>query len=241
MVMRRRRWRKRGYRFNGLRLNFKKWKRIIIFGIILWCIIQFFSFMYRNVYSVVMDYAATQTVNIATLVIHEGIARSNLATYSVEDFILFNEIGNSHSINTPLINHLRVNITQEIEEILLLVESGNLGVLGLDHIQEGPLRDGVLIEVPWAAAFNLTLFHEIGPRTPVRASIIGNAISDIEMERTPFGINNVLLEMMLNVEVNLHVAMPFRSENKTVNVSIPLVTTTIQGDIPEIFLGGGLR
>ena len=239
--MRGRRWRRRRYRYKRIKINHKKWKRLAILFSILWCVFQILAFMYRNVYNVVMDYATTQTVNIATMAIHEGIARSNLDAYNVEDFVLFSENGNSHTINTPLINRLRVNITQEIEGILLQIETGNLSQLGLSNVQETPLRNGVLLEVPWAAAFNLTLFHEIGPRTPVRATVIGNTRSDIEVERTPFGINNVLLEMMLHVELNLHVAMPFRSEETTVEVSIPLVTTTIQGDIPDVFLGSGLR
>jgi len=193
--------------------------------------------MYRNVYAVVMDYASIQTINIATLVIKEGIDRSHLDTYEGEDFLIASENSNS-TLNTPLINRLQVAVTQEIEEVLLLIETGDLHALGIQSIQDGSFRDGVLIEVPWAAAFNLSLFQQIGPKVPVRATVIGNAVSDIETNITPFGINNALLEVILNVEVSIHVILPFRSQEEKVDVTIPLVTTTIEGDIPHLYFSG---
>lgn len=237
--MKLRRWIRQRYRLKRNKINFKKWRRIVILSLIVWGIFQFLGFMYLNVYTVVMDYAATQTVNIATLVIKEGINRSQIDSYSGEDFIMYPENSSQNSVvNTPLINQLRVSITQEIEEVLLLVESGDLSQLGLDNIQEGPFREGVLLEVPWAAALNLSLFHQWGPKVPVRATVIGNVVSDIETEVTPFGINNALLEVIINVEVKVHVALPFRSQEERVEVAIPLVTTTIEGDIPHLYFDG---
>lgn len=237
--MRRRRWIRRRYRLKKVKFNLKKWKRLTMLSIVIWGIYQSLAFMYGNVYAVVMDYAATQTVNIATLVIKEGINRSELAAYSGEDFVIFAEHSNQNSVvNTPLINQLRVSITQEIEEALLLVETGDLSQLGLENLQDGPFREGVLLKVPWAAALNLTLFHQIGPKVPVRATIIGNAVSDIDTQVTPFGINNALLEVTINVEVNVHVSLPFRSQEERVEVAIPLVATTIEGDIPHLYFGG---
>lgn len=233
--VRRLRRRKRRYVFKKKRINFRKWKRVAFICLVFWGIFSLLAFMYRNVYSVVMDYAATQTINIATLVIKEGIARSDLSTYDVEDLVAFTD---NSIINTPLLNHLLVSTTQQVEEVLLLVEAGDLSALGLEHLEAGPFRDGVLFEAPWSAAFNLTLFHDIGPRFPVRARMVGNAVSDIETHIIPYGINNALLEIVLNIQINMHVILPFQSEEVTVSVTSPLVIKMIEGEVPHFFFSG---
>lgn len=234
--MRRRRRRKRIY------IDLKKWRRIGILILIGWGICFSLRFMYQNLYPVVMSYAKAQTVNIATLIIKEGIAQSDLVNFKIDDVIKFQEtdegLVSSIVVNTPILNRLLVSTTQQIEEKLLLVESGDLTELGLDAIYGGPYADGVLINVPWAAAFNLSLFHNIGPSFPVTVKINGSAVSDIVTEVKPYGINNALLEILLKVDVKLEVLLPFKSDEVTVSVSSPLVLKMITGQTPQYYYIG---
>lgn len=235
--MKKRRRRKKSYY-----INFKKWKRILVAGLVFWMIGVSLKFMYQSILPVVMGYAKTQTINIATLVIKEGIANSELISFKIDDVIKFQEKDDgtvsSIVVNTPVLNRLLVSTTQQIEEKLLLVETGDLTELGLDAIYGGPYEDGVLLNVPLAAAFNLSLFHDISPTFPVSAKINGNAVTDIVTEVKPYGINNALLEIILKVTVKMYVAMPFRSEEITVTVSSPLVLKMITGEIPQYYYIG---
>lgn len=235
--MKKRRKRKKRSQFNP-----KKWKRIVILGMTIWGIGLGFKFMYQSVFPIVMGYAKTQTINIATLVIKEGIGRSELMSFKMDDVIKFQERDDgtvsSILVNTPVLNRLLVSATQQVEEKLLLVETGDLTELGLDAIYGGPYEDGVLINVPLAAAFNLSLFHDIGPKFPVTVKINGSAITDIVTEVKTYGINNALLEILLKVTVNMYVGLPFKSEEVTVTVSSPLVLKMITGDIPQYYYIG---
>ena len=235
--MKKRRRRKKSYY-----IDFKKWKRILVAGLVFWMIGVSLKFMYQSILPVVMGYAKTQTINIATLVIKEGIAKSELVSFKIDDVIKFQEKDDgtvsSIVVNTPVLNRLLVSTTQQIEEKLLLVETGDLTELGLDAIYGGPYEKGVLLNVPLAAAFNLSLFHGISPTFPVSAKINGNAVTDIVTEVKPYGINNALLEIILKVTVRMYVAMPFRSEEITVTVSSPLVLKMITGEIPQYYYIG---
>ena len=199
-------------------------------------------FMYLNVYPVIMTYAKAQTTNITTLIIKEGIAQSELVHFKIDDVIQFKEnddgLVSSIIVNTPILNRLLVSTTQEIEEKLLLVESGDLSELGLDAIYGGPYEDGVLMNIPWTTAFNLSLFHDIGPSFPVTVKLNGSAVSDIVTEVEEYGINNALLEILLKVDVKLEVLLPFKSDEVHVTVKSPLVLKMITGQTPEYYYIG---
>ena len=221
---------------------FKKWKRRVIAMVIIGGFIYTAHFVYSNIYTIVMSYASKQTVNIATLIIKEAIGSSDLVSFKVEDVIHFEENDEGYVssvyINTPELNRLLVSATHQVEEKLLLVENGDLSELGLDAIYGGPYEDGILLSVPLMAAFNLSLFHEYGPRFPVSAKIIGNAVTDIETGVQQYGINNAMLEILLKVTVRLKVTLPFQSEETTVTVSSPLVIKMITGQTPQYYYIG---
>lgn len=89
-----------------------------------------------------------------------------------------------------------------------------------------------------AAAFNLSLFHDIGPSFPVSVKLNGSTVTDIVTEVKPYGINNALLEILLKVDVKLEVLLPFKSDEVTVSVSSPLVLKMITGQTPQYYYIG---
>lgn len=222
--------------------SFKRWKRRLIGLSILCGLIYFANFMYSNLYAMVINYASKQTINIATLIIKEAIGQSELVSFNVEDMIHFEENDEGYVssvyINTPQLNRLLVSATHQVEEKLLLVESGDLSELGLDAIYGGPYEDGILLSVPLMAALNLSLFHEYGPRLPVSSKVIGNAVTDIVTDVKPYGINNALLEISLKVTVRMKVSLPFKSDETMISVKSPIVIKMITGQTPQYYYIG---
>lgn len=238
----RRRIRRRSRRKKKSNLSLNKWKRRLFALSIVLGLGYLVYFMYSNIYTIVMNYASKQTINIATLIIKEAIGQSELVNFNVEDVVHFEENDEGYVssvyINTPELNRLLVSATHQVEEKLLLVESGDLSELGLDAIYGGPYEDGVLLSVPLMAAFNLSLFHEYGPRFPVSAKLIGNAVTDIETDVKPYGINNAMLEISLKVTVRMKVTLPFKSDETMVSVSSPIVIKMITGQTPQYYYIG---
>lgn len=200
-----------------------------------WAIGGALTFMYANVQNIVLDYAKVQTANIATLSINEGVANSPLQTQDPTELIIFAEHSQGHPIiNTALLNRLQVEITREVMANLQLLEQGDLTHLGSDTA----FADGVIFEVPWTQALNLALFHGIGPKIPVRSQVIGQAVTDIQTTTTPFGINNAMIEIDLTVKTELHVILPFRSDDIQVTVNVPLAAIMMEGEVPNFFWPG---
>ncbi|MDO4926123.1 MAG: sporulation protein YunB [Turicibacter sp.] len=237
-----RRMRRRSRRKKKRNASFKRWRRRVIALSIVLGLVYLAHFMYSNLYAIVMNYASKQTINIATLIIKEAIGQSELVSFNVEDVIHFEENDKGYVssvyINTPELNRLLVSATHQVEEKLLLVESGDLSELGLDAIYGGPYEDGVLLSVPLTAALNLSLFHEYGPRFPVSAKVIGNAVTDIVTDVKPYGINNAMLEISLKVTVRMKVTLPFKSDETVVSVASPIVIKMITGQTPEYYYIG---
>ena len=221
------------------RWQLKKWGFIIVTLTLIVSIVRYTS---NQIYPFVMSYAKNQLTNIATLVIKQSIAESDIVTFDMKEAIMFdeNEKGEVSSIivNTPLINHLLVTTSQNIEEKLLYVEEGRFSELGITFLDDGPLRDGVSLEVPLLAAFKLAVSQDVGPQIPVHIDIIGNTETDIVTNVKSYGINNALLEILLDINVKMQVQLPFQSEMLSVNVHSPLIVKLITGPIPEYYYIG---
>ena len=219
-----------------------KWNILFISGIFICILINISVFLYRNTYPYVMSYAKNQLQNIATLVIKQGIAESDVVSFDITDAIMFEEnyAGEITSIviNTPLLNNLLISTTERIEDKLLLVETGDFSELGLTSVETGPLAEGIGIEVPLFSAFNLSMLHQYGPKIPVAIDVIGNAETDVVTNVKEYGINNALLEILLDIEVKMQVQLPFKSEELEVNVHSPLIVKLINGPIPEYYYIG---
>ena len=206
-------------------------KRLLILFLVCWGTWNLLSFMYRNLYGVVMNFASNQAVNIATAAISEGVLRSEMSQRTPTDFITFSEVGNNPLVNDMLINSYTAVISQEIVDIMQQIQQGNLSALGIDSFNQ----NGVIFEVPWAAAFNLTLFHDVGPKIPVRAQMMGNVDTDLSIQIEPFGINNAVLRINLIITTNIQVALPFRSQIEPIQTTIGMFSTILQGDIPHFY------
>lgn len=229
--------RRRSIRFRGRRnvkIDMRGFKRLAIIIAICWGTWNLLGFMYGNLYSVVMNFASNQAVNIATAAISEGILRSEMGAEDPRNFITPLEDG-SPLVNNMLINNYLANISREIVDIMQHVQQGDLSPLGLESFQGESDRSGVLFEIPWAAAFNLTLFHDVGPRFPVRANMMGNVQTDVEIQIESYGINQAVMIINLLVRTDLQVALPFRSQIEPVEMTLPIVTTHLRGDIPQFY------
>lgn len=224
------------------RINWIKLRIFCLMGIILCLFINLGIFTYRNIYPIVMDYAKNQSVNIATLVIQQGIAESGLVSFNMDEVLTFEETKDGYvssiAVNAPLLNQLLVSTTKKVEEKILLVESGDFSQLGLDDIQGGPLKEGISFNVPLGSAFNLSLLHDYGPKFPVTANVIGNAVTDVKTDVQPYGINNAMLKIYLSIKVSVQVQMPFKSEQIEVFVESPLAIKIISGQIPQYYYIG---
>ena len=146
--------------------------------------------------------------------------------------------------NPVIINQVLNKITSTIQMNLKYLEEGNIDKIKKVNIEISKaemrkLRNGIISEIPMGIVFNNTVLSNLGPKIPIRLHCLGDIKSNIKTHVTPYGINNALLELSINLEINAKIIMPFVSENTKLEYTIPLIMKVIQGGIPNYY-GSGL-
>ena len=212
----------------------------VILGILL-------SFIYINkkVTPVFLSVAENETKKIAALVINNSVnneVSKNLDTNKLLSIIKDND-GNVNSVdfNSALVNQFLTKITNNIEINLRYIESGNIEKFKasdfLDSYDIELLKKGIIYEIPSGVVFNNAILSNIGPKIPVKLNLIGNIISDFDIKTKNYGINNVLVEILVNLKVNLEVILPYSKRKTVVKTSIPVALKMIQGKVPSYYSG----
>ena len=88
------------------------------------------------------------------------------------------------------------------------------------------------------SGLSLYLLSNIGPKIPVKISLVGDVSTNFSTEIVEYGINNALLKVIVNISVTTKVILPITSEDLTINANIPIGMKVIQGKIPNYYLNG---
>ena len=66
------------------------------------------------------------------------------------------------------------------------------------------------------------LLYNIGPKIPVKLSLIGDVSTGFSTEVVEYGINNALLKLMIDIKVDTKIILPIISDKLTIECSIPI-------------------
>lgn len=211
-------------------------------------IIWLFSYANKKFTPLIMEYAEIQAGRIATLVINQAITKEVTEQINVEDLfiIIKDDAGETKSIDfNPLaVNKMLSMVTSNVQMYLRNLEDGNLDEIGLTNSSLSgynidKLKQGIIYEVPTGVIFGNSILYNIGPKIPVRLSLVGNIVSNIDTKITSYGINNALIEIVINISVVEQVMLPFASKKITVSTNVPVAIKLVQGQVPEYYLNGG--
>lgn len=215
---------------------------LILFILVIIGIILLFRIFNRKLKPVFLDIAISESKKIATLIINDSIGKqltSDLTFENLFDMTKDNN-GNITSIdfNSIIVNKILTMATNTAIVNLKYIEEGKSDLLDLPVLinnKNSKLNKGIIYEIPSGIAFGNTILANIGPKIPVRISLIGDAISSINTKITNYGINNALIEVFVDLKVELKVIMPLMSDNVLVTTSIPVAMKLIQGSIPNYY------
>ena len=147
-----------------------------------------------------------------------------------DDF--FNIVNNSKDeiifidYDTLKINDLLNNITSNLINNLKEVEDSAF------------LNNNTVYYIPFGAITNLISSNWIGPQIPIKVMTSGSVETKLETDIKEYGINNVILEIYINIDVNTNILLPYTSDNINVNYKVPIIKKVIDGKIPNVY--GGL-
>lgn len=220
---------------------------IIIFILVVTMTYFSLNYLNKNVVPVLMSYATSQVRKFSSLIINRAISKQIAEDLSVEDMFIItkSETGEIRTIDfDPIVVNKTLNkIVNTIQLNLKYLEEGKLELLELpDNVlidyNEEELSKGVIYEIPSGVVFNNSLLANLGPKIPVKLSLIGDIVSNVNTKVTNYGINNALIEVSIYVQVESKVILPFITDTVIVETEIPVAMKLVQGIVPDYLLGG---
>lgn len=223
-----------------LRRKHNKWNAIILIIVfVIISVVFLFKYINEKIMPVFLEYAEFQASKIATYVISKAVDEEVSQNLDLEDLFISSKDkdGNIKSIdfNPITINKISNMIKANIFEYLEDLENGNIEKIKNTALFSSRINEGIVFEIPSGAVFNNIILANIGPKVPVKLNLVGDILTDIETKVTDYGINNAVVEIIVNVEVYEQVILPFSTKRITINTDIPIAVKLIQGEIPSYF------
>ncbi len=229
----------------------KKKNKIINTIIIILIFLVLFIIIFINFYSnkskdVLMAYAESETRKLTILVINKAITKQMSDSWANDIFdVVYNDKGEIILIDFNSQNTAKIlsTMTSLIELNLRAIEEGKIDMLelpnnSLESYDMDLLEKGIITYIPFGIATGSSLLYNLGPKIPVKLSLLGDVITGFSTDVTEYGINNALIKLMIDVKVDTRIILPIISEEITINANIPIAMKVVQGKIPDYYMNG---
>ncbi len=215
-------------------------KIIVVVSAILILTYLFIKIFTEKSKNILLEYAENKSIEISTIVINESIKQA-LLEEKIND-ILEIDINDSNEIMGVNFDNMKTNkILYDMNYSMLNnikeIENGN--VLDMNNKLKKDFFDNknMVFQVPFNVINEKPALISLGPRIPFKLEVISSATNNILTNVKEYGINNSLVELLLEIEINVQIILPFASKRTTIEKKIPISTKIIQGKIPEYYGG----
>ena len=204
-----------------------------------------FQFFNKKATPILMDYAVLETKKLATIIINRAVSKQVASEISLDELVVTEKSSNgeiqSIDFNPYIVNKVLNSVTNTIQLNLKWLEEGKVDMIELpENITMGNdnLKKGVIYEIPIGSITNNSFLANLGPKIPVRLNLVGSVECSIETKVTDYGINNAIIEILVNAKVSEQVTLPFKSKVITISSDIPVAIKIIEGKVPEYYSSG---
>lgn len=218
---------------------------VLIFFLIFICTFFIFHLLNKYIAPILLDYAEIETTKLSTLIINKAVENQVSNNFKPEDMIktTTNKNGEIVSVDfdTNIVNQSLVSINNTIQINLKYLEEGKLNLIDMPDVNTSydieNSQAGIIYQIPFGVITDIPIIADIGPKIPVKTSLIGSVISNVRTELTSYGINNALLKIYIEVTVTEQVILPFISKQINISLEVPVLMKLINGSIPEVYGG----
>ena len=218
----------------------------IIISVVL-AVFFLFSYINKKVSPLLLDYAEIESNNLSRIIISKAINNELAKELTVENLFVITKSDDGEirtiDFNPVLVNQLLLKATTAVQTNLKYLEDGDidrleLGENTLINYDPNNLREGIFYKVPTGIISGNALLANLGPKIPVRFSLIGDIIANVVTNVTSYGINNALIDAKMSLKLNQKVILPIATRNISVEVTVPIALKVIQGVVPEYYFNG---
>lgn len=218
----------------------KEDKIILIIAIILiltYILIKLFT---EKSKTILLEYAKNKSIELSSIIINESIKESILDKKINEMLEIIKNENNEIigvNFNNTQTNKILYDINYSMLNSIKMIENGDSKITK-DKLKNNFLDNkNMIFQVPFNVVNEKPILIGIGPRIPFKIEILGSSTNNILTNVKEYGINNSLVELLLETEINIQIILPFTSEKTTINKKIPISSKIIQGKIPEYYGG----
>ena len=228
-----------------LKRKFKIKNSILIILLLIISLFISLKFINLKVNPILLDYANMEARKLSSIIINDAVSK-NFKSINVDDLFIItkdNEEIKSIDFNPIIVNQALTSTTTLIQTNLKYLEQGKIELLNLNtdaliDYNTDKLRQGIIYEIPSGVIFGNSFLANIGPKIPVRFSIVGDIVSYVNTNVTDYGINNALIEVNVVLDLSIQVILPFVTDKIDIETSIPVALKLIQGGVPNYYLNG---
>lgn len=212
------------------KIKFKNWKsktkkRIIIsFFASLLVTLFLVTIFVKNISSGLTEYIAKTVNKENTLILKEAFSHSQNSNIDIDNLIMV--VKNSKEEITE------VNFDMKSASELLSSITGYMN----EHISDYNYL-GYRIDVPIGILSKNPLLTNVGPKIPIKVELSDVALGNVKTVVKPFGINNALVEVYLDIILRSSILYPFEVIEENTSYSSLITSKIITGKVPDFFGG----
>lgn len=128
----------------------------------------------------------------------------------------------AYSVNNMINESIRNSIT-DLE----------LGTLENSEFYLG--ENSMYINTSLFVSSDYVILSALGPKIPIKVSFIGTVVTNLKTKITSYGLNNVLNEIYVTVEITELITTPVASETVNLEYDILIDATMINGRVPSYY------
>ena len=199
----------------------------------------------RKLNPILARYVNIEANRFANNIVNSTVNEIIIENYEKDLFVITKDSSGEIEMldyNTQKVNELLLKITNNIQSKLTKLEEGKVEDLAISNNFKlkniKSIKDGVLCEVPIGALRGNSLFSNVGPNIPIKLSFICQVQSNLEITITSYGINNIVIETNVVVEVEEQITMPTTSKKSIIKITAPLTIKIIKGVVPNYYASG---
>ncbi len=208
--------------------------------IIIILLVIFFSYGMIKLFTIksepfLNDFARNKSIQLTNIIINKALYE---ILYNVEyDSLMNTSINNEEFIDIELdnykINKMLYVVNDNIMENINLIENGNFNDINIQYLN----NEDFIFKVPIGVIYNVPILVGMGPQIPFKVNILGNSDNSVYTKVKEYGINNSIIEVILNIKLNVQIILPFTSKEIQINKEIPIDTKIIEGKVPKYYGG----
>ena len=102
------------------------------------------------------------------------------------------------------------------------------------------IKDDLILYYPIGIAFNNVYLNNLGPKVPIKIKFLSSLVTNLKTNVSNYGINNVLVEMSVDIDIEDDIVIPFKEERVKKHYNILLSSKVVMGNVP-MYLGGNIQ